>query len=103
MAVVGILFVAQVLEEIGLHVAVRNLRRLVGHPVEILADEVKVLLAIERGLLFGQFARRPFVEERVVLAVLFVAPRGQLLAESRHGVTSWFPKVCQKSRSLQSR
>ena len=77
--IVGILFVAEILEQVSFTSRSRNLRRLIGQPIEILADIVKVLRAIKGRLLLGQLSRRPQIEEGMVLAVILVARRDQLI------------------------
>src|SRR3954451_3952912 len=112
MAVVGILLVAEILKKIGLHVALGDLRRFIGHPVQVLADKVIMLHAIERRLLLRELAGGPLVEEGMVFAVLLVAPRGQLFAKTRHGFHLFpsqslskkplFSNSCKYLRSMRS-
>ena len=50
---------------------------------------MKVLRAIKGRLLLGQLTRRPQLEKRMVLAVIFVARRDQLIMKRLvHGLLS---------------
>ena len=48
-----ILFVTEVFEEISFYILMRNLGGFVGHPIDVLGNELEVLDAIKRSLLFG--------------------------------------------------
>jgi hypothetical protein len=73
MAVIGILLVAEILKQVGLYVPLRDLGRLIGHPIQILNDIVKVLGAVESGLLLGQLPLRPQLEEGMILTMFLIA------------------------------
>ena len=89
MAIIGIFFIAEILEQIVLYVAFANLRALIGEPIEKLADKMIVLRAVKRHLLFGQFALRPELEERMILTMVLIPHSDQLLVKSiRHIVLS---------------
>lgn len=88
MSVVGVLLVAQVLVEEGIGIAVRHLGGIVGHPAQVVADVVVVLGAADGGLLRGQLAPRPLLEERLVAAVLRILDRDQFIAKAHDLVLS---------------
>jgi hypothetical protein len=73
MAILRIFFVAEILEEIALHVPVRNLGGFIRHPVQVLDDIVIMLDAINGGLLFGQLPFYPEIKKRMILAVLLLS------------------------------
>src|SRR5262249_18593837 len=81
MAVLRVLLIAEILKKVGLHIARADLGSLVSHPVEILADEMKVLHAVDGRLFLRQFPLRPELKKGVVLAMLAVARGCQPSAE----------------------
>src|SRR5436190_326123 len=52
MPVFRILFISKVFKQVSLHISKGNLRRFVGHPIQILGDVVVMLHAIDRGFFF---------------------------------------------------
>ncbi len=75
MAIIGIFLVAKIFIQVVLHIALGNLRRQIGQPIQKFADEMIMLGAVKSRLLLGQLALRPELEERMVLAMLFVPGR----------------------------
>ena len=83
MAIFGILLIAEIFKQIGLYVPLGNLGRLVGHPIQILDDVVKMLGAVESRLFLGQLPLRPQFKERMVFAVPLVTGGNKLVMKTK--------------------
>src|SRR5262245_3583771 len=82
MALLRILFIPKILQQISFDVAVRDLRGLIGHPVEVFGDKVMMLDAVGCGLLLRQFSAGPHLEEGMVLAVSPISHGNKLVTET---------------------
>ena len=86
----GILLIAEIFKQISLNVPLRDLGCLIGQPIQIFDDVVKMLGAVESCLLLGQLPLRPQFKERMVFAVPLVASGDQLVMKTKaHSALRW--------------
>ena len=82
MAIFRIFLIAEIFKQIGLYVPLRDLGRLIGQPIQIFDDVVKMLGAVESGLFLGQLPLRPQVKKGMVFAVSIVTGGDKLVDEN---------------------